>query len=167
MTMRRTSQDLKSELQSVVGESVYCALGLKDTLIEERDALQRQDSTAIIDAATRKKTCILKLEELENRRAELSEACGYSRSPGDMQSLARDLDDDASDPVLLDCWNHFIDVAHKCFDLNSSNGAIIRVRKTQIMNSLSAIRGGVDDDATYGPGGTEPVTDRARSLAEA
>lgn len=165
--MSQSPASLKNELESVIGESVYCALGLRDTLIEERDALRRQDSTAIIDAATRKKTCILKLEELEEKRAEISESCGYGRSPAEMKSLAQCLDEGHEESAMLNCWNHFMDIAHQCFDLNTSNGAIIRVRKNQIMNSLSTLRGGTENEATYGPGGSGQLVERARSLAEA
>ena len=165
--MTQSANPLRAELESVIGECVNCALGLNDTLIEERDALKRQDSAAIMDAAARKQRCIEQLEQLDARRADLTEACGYGRSPGEMQTVARDLDAASGENHLLNCWNHFMEIAHKCFDLNSANGAIIRVRKTQITNSLATIRGGATDDQTYGPAGTEPQAERARSLAQA
>ena len=165
--MTQGTEHLKSELEHVVGECVHCALGLKDTLIEERDALRRQDSAAILDAAARKSSCIEQLEALDRKRADLSEACGFGRSPAEMQSLAKSLcDEDHGDSVILNCWNHFMEIAHRCFDLNTSNGAIIRVRKTQITRSLAAIHGDTADDTTYGPG-TGSRTERARPLAEA
>ncbi|MBT8077576.1 MAG: flagellar protein FlgN [Gammaproteobacteria bacterium] len=165
--MTRNSERVKVELELVIGECLQRALGLKDTLIEERDALKRQDSAAILDAASRKKSYIEDLERLDAERAALTEAGGFGRSPGDMQTVARKFDSAGGDTALLNRWNRFMDIAQQCFDLNSANGAIIRVRKMQITNSLATIRGATSDDHTYGPAGSEPTAERARSLAQA
>lgn len=167
--MTGSTARIRSELEGVVDACVQCAIGLEDSLIEERDALRRQDSAAILDAASRKNRCMQQMEALDTQRADLSEACGFGRSPADMPSLASALcDDRQGDSVMLNCWNDFLAIARRCFDLNTSNGAIISVRKTQITHSLAAIRGGdANQDSTYGPGGSGPRAEHARSLAEA
>ena len=59
-----SASDTRERIVRVLGESVTCALGLKETLVDERDALERRDTESLNTAATSKTALIHKLARL-------------------------------------------------------------------------------------------------------
>ena len=154
----------KASLEKNLADSMSEALDLKHILGEERDALERNDTMSLGDTAIRKQLCVNKLEQLDTDRAELSKACGFGSTPNAVPQLASWCDEGDS---ISSTWTGFLDVAQQCSELNSGNGAIIRVRQSHIQGAINLIRGGSQDVATYGPTGLDSKELGKRSLVEA
>lgn len=156
--------ECKAALEQIIGDCVYHALGLKETLTDERAALEAQDTEALDALLSEKRRLLSELENLEARRGELSVASGFDRDPESMQQVARWCDEDA---VIENMWQHFLDIARTCNQLNMTNGAIIHLRRHHTTHALSLLRSGKFNNGTYGPGGREVATVLNRTLAEA
>ena len=159
-----TPDECNDALKENLSESLRHASDLRSLLSDEREALSQTDPDALSDTAVQKRICIEKLEALQQSRVEMSAACGYGRQPADIAELVRHCD---RDDVLSRSWTQFLDIARECSDMNSSNGAIIRVRQAQIKSAISLLRDGSTDADTYGPNGRDGDDSRSRSLAEA
>lgn len=161
---RSTPTEVRSRIVELVGESVYHALGLKESLEDERTALETQDPDALHDAVSVKGEYIGKLRALENTRAAFCEASGFHRGPLQMKELSDWCDENS---VVANCWSHLMVIASDCNALNITNGAIIRVRQQQIESNLAVLRGADHNPDTYARDGAEPAGLAQRSLAQA
>ena len=153
-----------SRLADVLGRSVFLALGLKESLQDERSALQSEDLQALTEALDNKTRCVAELKELEKTRAELASGMGYRAGPGQMDQLTREM---AKDVTITGRWEHLLDIARECNDLNMRNGAIVQLRKRQAEAGLAVLRGESPTSETYSRQGAEAPGHGKRSLAEA
>lgn len=151
-------------LRQNIDECIQNALELRRLLDEERDALERKDTLSLSDTAEQKQLCVTRLDELDKARSEISKSCGFGIAPGDIATLAANCDD--SD-LLTQAWDRFLQIAHECSDMNSGNGAIIRVRQQQIKGVISLLRDGRAETDTYGPNGQSHEDSRTRPLGQA
>ena len=158
-----TATECHSRVGKILGESIYHALALKEVLQEERAALENKDTTSLKSASVKKQMCINKLEALEAKRIEVFSTCGFGSDPDDMEALAAWCDDDS---LLVRSWEQLIDIVKACHESNSTNGAIIHVRREQIRSALSLLRNGTEQETTYGPRGQDTRYLGARSIAE-
>lgn len=158
-----TANECYSRVGKILSESLHHALALREILQEERAALETTDTTSLNTTCVKKQMCVNSLEALEAERVEIFIACGFASDTDDMKSLAMWCDDDS---LLLSSWEHLLEVISTCNQLNSTNGAIIHVRQEQIRNSLSLLRNGTAQEATYGPRGENASSLGARSIAE-
>ena len=154
----------KAELERIMRESVHCAIGLREVLTAERQALEHQDTGALNQAAIDKGASIGRLEQLETERADLSRSCGFGSAPEEMKPLLTWCDEDS---VVENIWRHFLEVAMTCNELNATNGSIIRLRRSQILNALAILRGGETEPDLYGNDGRDTGGKTSRPLAEA
>lgn len=159
-----TPLEARARIVEVVGESVYHALGLKETLEVERTALESQDTESLYQAVAAKGECVGKLKQLEKRRAELCEASGFGNGPQQMEHMSEWCDEDS---VVANCWSHLMSIAADCNALNMTNGAIIHVRQQQIESNLAVLRGADYNPDTYARSGAESAGLAQRSLAQA
>lgn len=159
-----TPEHAKAELQRMLIESVNCAIGLREILTAELEALRNKDTTALNKSAMDKDVCIGNLQNLETQRANLSVSCGFGSGPEDIKPLLAWCDEDS---VVKNLWEHFLEVAMTCNKLNATNGSIIRLRRSQIMNALAILRGGESEPELYGPEGRDSGGTTGRALAEA
>lgn len=159
-----TPEECKVALEANLDASMSRALDLKSILDQEREALERNDTMSLRDTAVRKQLCVNELGELDADRTELSKACGFGSTPNAVPQLAGWCDDG---DAITASWAEFLDVARECSDMNSGNGAVIRVRQSQIQNAISVLRNGTTDTNTYGPTGQNSGKLGTRSLAEA
>lgn len=148
----------------LIGNSVYHALGLMETLEDERKALEKQDMDALRSAVEKKGKCVNELRTMENERAALCSASGFEAGLDQMVQMLEWCDESS---IIANCWQHLMDIATECNSLNVTNGAIIRGRKQQIDTSIAVIRGGQPTMTTYNRSGTEPHGHNLRSIAEA
>ncbi len=160
----RSPDDTRDRIVEILSESVRCALGLKETLAEEREALERRDTVSLNSAAVSKTALIRQLAKLNEARSEVSEQAGFGSSTGKMAALADWCDDDS---LVTNCWQHFREIASECDLLNKTNGAIIHLRRQQILEGLSVLRGDQRDANTYAPAGTATNGMAGRALTEA
>ena len=161
---RPSPADARSQLVEVIGESVYHALGLKESLEEERKALETQDMEALTAAVESKGVCVAELQGLDSKRVALCEAWGFGDSPEQMQELINWCDD--SD-LIANRWEHLMILAAEGSALNMTNGAIIRLRQQQFESSLSVLRGVKPRPNTYGRNGETSGDYGRSSLAQA
>lgn len=158
------SQVVRRQLVELIGDSVYQALGLRESLEDEFRALEAQDMDALGAAVENKARCTAGLEALEERRKACCAEAGFEPGPEQMQRVTEWCD---ADSVLASSWEHLLEIAAECVALNITNGAIIRSRRQHVESSLAVIRGGSPGAGTYSPAGAVPESGNQRSLAEA
>jgi flagellar biosynthesis/type III secretory pathway chaperone len=154
----------RKQIVEIIGDGVLQALGLMETLQDERKALEDQDMDALKSAVDSKGKCVDALRTMEDKRRSLCIAAGFPDGPDQMVQMLEWCDEGS---VIASCWQHLMDVATECNTLNMTNGAIIRGRKQQIETSISIIRGGQPEMDTYNRSGREPQGHHLRSIAEA
>ncbi len=156
--------EARDRFVDLLNDSVYQALGLKETLEDERKALESQDMESIESAVESKSTCVSSLQGLDRQRIDLCADCGFAAGPDQMLELIEWCDEDE---LIKNRWDHLMIVAAESSALNMTNGAIIRVRQQQFESSLSVLRGTSPGADTYGRHGGESGGFGHRSLAEA
>ena len=156
--------DFRKRLTDVIGTSVLHAMGLRESLVEEKSALERQDLAALDCAVEAKSRCVNDLAALDSKRSGLCTQAGFEAGPEQMQSVMAWCDEGA---VIADAWDELMAIAADCNALNMTNGAIIRVREQQIRSSLSVLRGQAPANDTYGHPRKASSGFDQRSLAEA
>ena len=160
---KKATENCKADLDQLLRASVHCTIGLKEILTDERAALESQNTEALNEAAADKQMFLSKLEELEATRREICHASGFSPDFGAMEEMVNCCD---TDSLILGYWNHFVDLARECSELNVKNGAIINLRRQQITGALSVIRGASQNNETYGRNGRDTSGSAKRVLAE-
>jgi flagellar biosynthesis/type III secretory pathway chaperone len=154
----------RKHIVEVLGESVLHAMGLLETLQQERTALETQDDTALLDAVDAKSRCVNELRELENRRRTICESIGFTSGPFQMEELAAWCDEDSA---IKNCWDKLMEIAAECNAQNLTNGSVIRIRQNHIEANLAVIRGKADEQNTYQRHGSNHHAMMQRSIAEA
>lgn len=154
----------RKEIVELLSDTVYQALGLKESLEDERKALETEDMAAIERAVEVKSTCVEKLKVLDRQRDTLCKSWGFESGPDQMQSVI-DFCDDAN--IVRNRWDHLMLVAAESSAMNLTNGAIIRVRQQQFESSLSLLRGRTPRIDTYGQRGKGTGDFGSQSLAQA
>lgn len=154
----------RSRVVEVLGDSVLHVMGLKESLEQERAALEDQDTDALSDAVLLKSDCVAKLQDLESQRTGLCEGYGFEASPVQMDQLSDWCDEQDE---IANCWHHLMQIAAECNALNLTNGAIIRARRQHIDTSLAVLRGTDQDSGTYQRDGAGYAARNQRPLAEA
>lgn len=151
-------------LRQNIDESIQNALELRRLLEAERAALESKDTMSLSDTAVQKQLCVNALDELDKARSAISKSRDFGVNPGEIAKLIASCDD--SD-LLTQSWDRFLRIARECSDMNSGNGAIIRVRQQQIKGAISLFRDGSGETETYGPNGQSHEDSRTRPLAQA
>ncbi len=159
-----STHETRDRIVRILTESVDCALGLKETLVAERDALERRDTISLNTAAVSKAALIRKLAGLNESRGKISEQAGFGRGTETMEDLAAWCDEDS---LVSNCWRRFREIASECDLLNKTNGAIILLRRQQILDGLSLLRGNQNSTSTYTPTGAAVNSFAGRELTEA
>ena len=154
----------RKNLVELIGKSVYLALGLKESLENERKALESGDTQSLFAALDSKGQCVDELQLLETQRLSYCIELGFDQGTTQMQEIIEWCDEEFA---IANGWQHLIDIASECNAMNLTNGAIIRGRKSQIESGLAVLRGGVSDNATYDRHGPKSSALPPRSLAEA
>ncbi len=104
---------------------------LSSTLAEERDALLGKSPAEVVARTTLK---LRQIEELERERTALWQPAVALRNP----EVARR-------------WQALMSLMKRCRSANEVNGYIIHLRRSQVGQLLTALRGGAP--ALYGPQG--------------
>ena len=151
-------------MADLLGDSVYQALGLLETLDDERIALAEQDVGTLLTILEQKEECIRELRKLDERRSDLCAAAGFPAGPEQMDKMLGWCDEN---DVVANTWQHLMEIATECNSRNLTNGSIIRGRKQQIDAGLAVVRGGASNVDTYSRNGMEPSGASLRPIAEA
>ena len=156
--------DLRHRIVDVLGTSVLRAMGLKESLVDEKSALEAEDMDALDSAITSKGRCVSELAELDGERVRLCASAGFEAGPDQMQAVIEWCDEEHA---ITNAWDELMAIAADCNALNMTNGAIIRLREQQIRSSLSVLRGQAPEIDTYGPQSRGKGGYEQRTLAEA
>ena len=156
--------EARNDIVEILGDTVLHALGLKESLIDERQALEKQDMEAIDAAVDCKSSCVEKLRLLDQERDRVCRSFGFASGPDQLQQLIEWCDEGE---LIDNRWNHLMVVAAESSAMNMTNGAIIRLRQQQFESSLSVLRGVTPGSDTYGRNGAESGDYSRRSLAQA
>lgn len=159
-----SSSEARTRFIDLLNDTVYQALGLKESLEEERKALESQDLDRIAAAVEKKETCARNLQALDEKRFQLCSACGFAADPEQMLQFINWCDDNE---LVKNRWEQLMLIAAEGVALNMTNGAIIRLRQHQFDSSLALLRGVTPGADTYGWNGEESGSFGRQSLAEA
>lgn len=160
---RPSPVEARTRLSEIIGECVYQALGLKESLQLERAALENQDTDALHDAVSTKSTIVRSLSLLETERLKLCEDAGFGTGANQMDQMA-DWCDERS--VVRNGWSHLMEIVSECNALNLTNGAIIRARQEMVESNLGVLRGAQPQPDTYHREGRDNAAMNQRSLAQ-
>ncbi len=159
-----TQAETRARIVDILGTSVLHAMGLKESLVAEKTALEHQDVAALELAIQGKSRCVSELQTLESERTGICAAAGFEAGTEQMQSLIAWCDEGSA---IAGAWDQLMTIAAECNALNMTNGAIIRLREQHIHSSLSLLRGQAPETDTYGPPDRTRGHFEQRSLAEA
>lgn len=154
----------REQITGIIGDCVFQALGLKESLRDERSALETQDTEALHAAVAIKSDFVDKLSRLDRRRRALCESAGFKDGAGQMDRMTIWCDDES---LIQNCWSHLMEIVSDCNALNLTNGAIIRARQQMVESNLGVLRGADINPDTYKREGHENVAMNQRSLAQA
>ena len=142
-------------LECIIADSIREADALERALDRERLALERRDAAALAMAAQEKLTRVARLEALEaQRQASNPEVLGAPEQSGIRTKLSG---------TVPGQWRNFLAIVGRCQTLNTTNGAIIRLRRQQVTDALRVVSGTTAE--TYGPSGSESTSHSRRALA--
>lgn len=145
--MTAATSNPRTALERNIDDSIEAALALEQHLQAERLALESRDAEALGIAAGQKQERVKALELLERERSAAVTAGHAAPEPRH--------------------WLRFLSIIRRCNDMNTTNGAIIRLRREQVSAALKVVSASPDDayGHTYGAGGTEAASRSGRSLA--
>jgi flagellar biosynthesis/type III secretory pathway chaperone len=142
-------------VERIVKDSIREADALEKALEDERRALESRDAAALGAAAEEKGRRVVRLEALEAARIAASPrvpaAPGHSPAGRDPAVTA------SSEP-----WQQFLAIVARCNALNTTNGAIIRLRRQQVGDALRVVSG--TGAGTYGPSGSQSTSRPPQAL---
>ena len=161
---RPDSSEARRRLVEIIGNCVYHALGLADSLADEKRALEAEDMDALDLAISNKSRCVAELRSVEEQRRAFCDHCGV---PAGAEQMQRMIDWCDQYSIVANCWQHLLEVVAQCDFLNTTNGAIIRSRKQHVDTSISILRNGTTASTIYNRDGQKPQLHGLRSIAEA
>ena len=161
---RPAPAEARAHAVDIIGDSIFHALGLKESLQEERKALEAEDMDALQAAVDGKSACVENLQALDARRIELCEELGFAGAAEQMQELIDWCDEG---DAVNSRWQQLLVIAAESSALNMTNGAIIRLRQQQFESSISVLRGLTPGTDTYGRNGSATGHADRSSLAQA
>jgi flagellar biosynthesis/type III secretory pathway chaperone len=138
--MSASPDERRARFERIVEDSISEALALELALQAERHALETRDDAALGGAAENKAIHIARLEHLEAERRGFPAADLLPGAGGQWQAL--------------------LSIVARCKRMNSTNGAIVHLRRQQVNDALRLLSGtGI---VTYAPSGAEtPSAGRA------
>lgn len=83
----------RNRIVELLSDTVYQALALKESLEDERKALETEDMAAIERAVEIKSACVEKLKDLDQKRDTLCKSWGFTAGPDQMQDVIDYCDD--------------------------------------------------------------------------
>jgi flagellar biosynthesis protein FlgN len=141
--------ELDQALTATVGEMRLAVEQLADALQTERTALETADVGALNSAGASKHSLMLRLEQLDSERVQLSQG-----APEASRTLA---------PM----WQQILQSLRACQQLNQRNGYLVGVRLQQVRKALAVLTGNDTEASVYGRAGELRTSLRSQTLAEA
>ncbi|MEX2257915.1 MAG: flagellar protein FlgN [Woeseia sp.] len=153
MTVPSPSQaNNRIRLERIADDSIGQAHSLEQALQNERYALETRDTPALGATAEAKREIVARLEALESQ---------WQSAMADLPGVSPAGDDGSHDDDPR--RQQFMTVVARCKDLNQTNGAIIRLRRQQLKDTLRIVSGSTTE--TYDPSGVEAAPVSRPALA--
>ena len=114
-----------SGMERVLEDQIRTAEAMLGTLDSENRALLDNDADALNSAATNKTRLLQTLEALERERRQIADRTQISPE-GEANS---------------DRWQHLLELMQECRKRNQSNGALVKVRRDQLMQVMKIVSG--------------------------
>ncbi|MDE1893922.1 MAG: flagellar protein FlgN [Xanthomonadaceae bacterium] len=146
---RALQGELDGALQAVIADMQTAVDELDQALEAERGALSDGDSEALNAAGAHKQALMLKLEQLDTERLQLSR-----HSPAEAARLEH-------------AWQRVVQCLRSAQQHNQRNGQEVAQRLRQVRQALSILTGHTGEAGVYGRAGELSVKMRSRVLAEA
>jgi len=162
--MTLSTDTARAQAIEILGCSIFHAKNLKESLEEERDALESQDMEALMRAIRDKSIRVNELQTLDRKRSELCSEAGFTEGPEQMSDFTDWCD---ADEEIAHNWGQLIELAHACNTMNLTNGAVIRMRKQMVEDGISLLRGHSTETNTYNRDGARRDGAGHRPIAEA
>lgn len=159
-----STTDARARAVDILKNSIARVNALKHALSDEYEALAVQDLDALTAATERKTTQVRELQALDNERNALCRETGFDNESEQMQKFTEWCDEDG---VIEASWNELLLLAEHCNTQNLANGSVIRVRKQQIEDGISVLRGTDAESPTYDRHGGNRDGLGNRAIAEA
>jgi flagellar biosynthesis/type III secretory pathway chaperone len=137
-------------VERIIKDSIREAEALERLLEDERRALESLDAEALGAAAREKGQRASRLEALEAARVAAGAATAGANPALSASAVS---------------WRQFLAIIARCNTLNTTNGAIIRLRREQVTDALRIVSG--TGAGTYGPSGSESTSRARQPLAAA
>ena len=141
--------ELDHALTAAVEEMRLAVGQLMDALAAERSALESADVDTLNRAGASKHELMLKLEQLDSERVQLSKG-----APEASRALAPK-------------WQEILQSLHACQQLNQRNGHLVGIRLQQVRKALAVLTGNETEASVYGRAGDLRTSLRSQPLAEA
>jgi flagellar biosynthesis/type III secretory pathway chaperone len=143
-------------VERIVNDGIREADALEKALEDERRALESRDAAALGAAAEEKRRRVARLEALEAARI-----AATPQIPAAAERPAAGIDREVA--ARADQWQQFLAIVARCNALNTTNGAIIRLRRQQVGDALRVVSG--TGAGTYGPSGSQSASRPRKALA--
>ena len=114
-----------SGMERVLDDQIRTAEAMLGTLDIENRALLDNDVDALNSAGTDKARLLQTLERLERERQQIADRLGNSRK----------------DELSGSRWRQLLELMQECRSRNQSNGALVRVRRDQLLQVLKMVSG--------------------------
>ena len=114
-----------SGMERVLEDQIRTAEAMLGTLDSENRALLDNDADALNSAATNKTRLLQTLESLERERRQIA----------DMTQISPEGE------ATSDRWQHLLELMQECRKRNQSNGALVKVRRDQLMQVMKIVSG--------------------------
>jgi len=141
--------ELDHALTAAVEEMRLAVEQLADALHDERAALETADVDGLNRAGAAKHSLMLKLEQLDGERVQLSQGAAEA---------ARE---------LAPTWQQILQSLRACQMLNQRNGQLVGMRLQQVRKALAVLTGNDAEASVYGRAGELRTSLRSQTLAEA
>ena len=141
--------ELDHALTAAVEEMRLAVEQLADALHDERTALETADVDGLNRAGAAKHSLMLKLEQLDGERVQLSQGAAEA---------ARE---------LAPTWQQILQSLRACQMLNQRNGQLVGMRLQQVRKALAVLTGNDAEASVYGRAGELRTSLRSQTLAEA
>lgn len=141
--------ELDHALTAAVEEMRLAVDQLMDALTSERTALETADVDTLNRAGASKHELMLRLEQLDNERVQLSQG-----APEASRTLAPK-------------WQEVLQSLRACQQLNQRNGYLVGIRLQQVRKALAVLTGNETEASVYGRAGDLRTSLRSQPLAEA
>ena len=162
-----TTPHLAQQITSLLERQIQAADSLKQTLVDEGNALIKRDFEAIHTLNQKKLDQSALLEQLHQTHHHLLQQHEFSYTPDGMSNFINSQQTNLS-AQLHQKQTSLLALLDICQKLNTINGAVITTNRYSTEAALAILRGSsTSDSLTYGSNGQSVATSHSKPLIQA